>query len=87
MAWADQQSNSNGSADYKILRCPFCYYLLKIPLTIQNPVYSEDSVGLNTIKLINFIDETSELMTSVCAHPDCGIMFDDSLDHQVYKCV
>ena len=87
MAWADQQQgNANGSADYKVLRCPFCYYLLKIPLTIQGPAHLENTGITNIIKMVNFIDEASELMTSVCAHPDCGIMFDDSIDNRVYKC-
>jgi predicted DNA-binding ribbon-helix-helix protein len=87
MKWSEQQqSNSNGPVDQKVLRCPFCYYLLKIPLTVQGPTYVEDSGETNIIKMINFIDEASELMTSVCAHPDCGIMFDDSMDKYIYKC-
>ena len=86
LKWAEQQ-NSNSQTEHKVLRCPFCYYLLKIPITIQKEKFKlADSVDINVVNKISFSDEISELMTSICAHPECGIMFDDSLDTFVYKC-
>lgn len=88
--WAESQSQKNHSnnedENYKVLRCPFCYFLLKIPIMQIEKVHKEKSSGENIIKKIRYSDEISELMTSVCASPDCGIMFDESLDKYVYKC-
>ncbi len=84
--WSEQQQGtSNGNGDSKILRCPFCYYLLKIPITIQKEIIV-NSDEQNIIKRIRFADDASELMTSLCGHPECGIMFDDTIDNYVYKC-
>lgn len=87
--WSEQQqgNNSNGEDEYKILRCPFCYYLLRIPITLQREkIQLDEFAGENYIRKIKFSDDSSELMTSVCAHPECGIMFDDNMDPNVYKC-
>ncbi|TFF93439.1 MAG: VWA domain-containing protein [Promethearchaeota archaeon] len=83
---AQQKGNNAESKDFKVLRCPFCYYLLKIPMMLKREVVSSQDSNDNVIKKIRFSDETSELMTSVCSHPDCGIMFDETMDTYVYKC-
>ena len=52
----------------------------------KEKVQLKDSMEINKIKKIRFSSDTSELTNSVCAHPDCGIMFDESSDTYVYKC-
>ena len=87
--WAEtqQKGKENGDDDYKVLRCPFCYYLLKIPISIhRQKIESSLYVDGNIIQKLQFTDYTSEIMTSLCAHPACGIMFDETLDRYVYKC-
>lgn len=86
LKWAEQQNHSNGLEEFKVLRCPFCYYLLKIPITLQKEAVQPSGSGENVIKKMRFNDDASELMTALCAHPDCGIMFDDTIDTYVYKC-
>ncbi|MFO8019589.1 MAG: hypothetical protein R6U96_13260 [Promethearchaeia archaeon] len=84
--WAEQQqSEQNGN--YLVLRCPFCYYLLKIPLSIHRERKTgTDTDNVNIIEKVKFASEAGEIMTAVCGHPQCGIMFDDSEDVYVYKC-
>lgn len=85
MQWAEQQkSEQNGG--YLVLRCPFCYYLLKIPLSIHRENVDYDAEDLNLIEKIKFGSEAGEIMTAVCGDPECGIMFDESEDVFVYKC-
>ncbi|MHA1149051.1 MAG: hypothetical protein ACTSR8_12505 [Promethearchaeota archaeon] len=86
--WSEiQQKNENSKADdFKVLRCPFCYYLLKIPIMIKRQTVQVSSDKENIIRKKRFSNASSDLMTSVCGHPDCGIMFDETIDTYVYRC-
>ncbi|MHA1293235.1 MAG: hypothetical protein ACTSQJ_11285 [Promethearchaeota archaeon] len=88
LKWAEQQKgNSENNSDYKVLRCPFCYYLLKIHIMVSpEEVKISNTNKDNIIRKIRFSDDASELMTSLCGHPECGIMFDETSDTFVYKC-
>ncbi|MHA1283917.1 MAG: VWA domain-containing protein [Promethearchaeota archaeon] len=86
--WAEtqQKNNKDSSEDYKVLRCPFCYYLLKIPIIVKKEIPTTKSTEKSIARKIKFSEEAGELMMSICGHPDCGIMFDESIDTYVYKC-
>ena len=52
----------------------------------KREIVQSPASGENLVKKIRFADDASELMTSICGHPDCGIMFDETIDTYVYKC-
>ena len=86
MQWAQQQRSEQNS-NQLVLRCPFCYYLLKIPISMHREKTNNLNAGeTNSIDKIKFASEAGEIMTAVCGHPECGIMFDESEDVYVYKC-
>lgn len=86
--WAETQNKEKEIDDnHLVLRCPFCYYLLRIPITVQRTtVESKNQYKTNYIRKIKFSEDAGEIMMSICNHPDCGIMFDDTMDTFVYKC-
>ncbi len=91
--WSEMQSKNNDKTEnenYKVLRCPFCYYLLRIPIFSLEMTLEKDkgktSSDINIIEKIKFSENMADLMTSICADPNCGIMFDESSDGFAYKC-
>ncbi|MHA1341305.1 MAG: VWA domain-containing protein [Promethearchaeota archaeon] len=89
MAWADNQSKKDGyvSENYKIFRCVHCFYLLRIPLqNINTTIIENGGTGNKTVNKIKIENAPKEILTTICAHPDCGVMFDPSEDEYVYYC-
>ncbi len=89
--WAENQMKGKPkmSEDY-IFRCPFCFYLLKIPISQFGPARScakdaEEEEDANiTIEKKMFAEVTPAVLDEIC--PVCSTLFDVAQDKQVYKC-
>jgi len=89
MAWADNQNKKEGFSleNYKIFRCVHCFYLLKIPTkNIYTTAIEENGTGKKIVEKMKIQNAPPELFSSVCAHPDCGVLFDSMEDQYVYYC-
>jgi hypothetical protein len=90
MAWADQQNkgkNESSPGKYKIFRCVHCFYLLKIPTSnLTTAISDENGGGDRTAVKIKTSSAPSEAFNTVCAHPNCGIVFNPEEDEFIYKC-
>ncbi len=89
--WAENQMKGKPkmSEDY-IFRCPFCFYLLKIPISQFGPARpsiqgeEEDEDANITIEKKMFAEVTPAVLDEIC--PVCSTLFDVAQDKQVYKC-
>ncbi|MCP4764575.1 MAG: VWA domain-containing protein, partial [archaeon] len=71
---------------FKIFRCVHCFYLLKIPVHNIATTVKNNMGNVRTAEKIYFKNASNEINTSICAHPECGVLFNESEDKIITRC-
>ncbi|MHA1651818.1 MAG: VWA domain-containing protein [Candidatus Helarchaeota archaeon] len=85
--WAENSPPENNPT---IFRCPRCYFLLKVPETIQRvkKVHSKHAYSIpmdaESARFALITKETEEIASAVC--PICHMIFDFATDPRAYLC-
>ncbi len=89
--WAENQMKGKPKmSEDKIFRCPFCFYLLRIPISQFGAARScnkdtEEEEDANiAIEKKTFAEVTPTVLDEIC--PLCSTLFEVARDKYVYKC-